>query len=57
MKHSKNKTDQEHVLTEFNQITPFITFTIKKEVHNKIIFSNLTIHWNYEELNFTTDRK
>jgi hypothetical protein len=54
--YDQNKTKIEW-LNEFNNIQPSIKFTIKKEQHEKINYSDNTIHCKDKRLEFSIYRK
>jgi hypothetical protein len=55
--YDQNKTNIKQTLNEFNNIQPFIKFTIEKEQHEEINYFNITIHRKDKGLEFSIHRK
>jgi len=52
-----NKTDVEHVLSSFNDITPSLTFTLEWKQENKLNFLELSIIKTTDNISFDIYRK
>jgi hypothetical protein len=55
--YDQSKTNIAQTLNEFNNIQPSIKFTIEKEQHEKINYSDITIHRKGKRLEFSIYRK
>jgi hypothetical protein len=50
--YNRDTTNNEHLLSEFNDLHPSIHFTIETETDNKLNFLDVSIHRTQSELQF-----
>jgi len=55
--YNENKTDVDHVLSSFNEITPSLNFTLEREQENKLNFLDLSIMKSTDKISFNIYRK